>query len=1173
MLERRFYYKLICLVVLFAMLSQQLIISYAAPKKMDGVLAEVVFSNNLVAEGASVWTGDGNTPAKVFEYGKESWKLDPANGTANRYIYVNIDDRIAYNLTDGSNILVEVEYYDGENGSLALEYPKYEWKNITVSKPNTHEQINVTNATELELLDTYNTQQWKTYTWTLERAWLNNSLNGADFRIGIYSPTLSYSKAPMLIRSIKVRDSGTDSRMNINVKSESFGHIFYTGDVMKFDVEIDNSVAGYYSKLSGTVPVEITYTLTDSKNRECGKIKKTANIKSYQIFKDSVEFSPEIYDTYILRVDVRSQQKNIYSFVERECSYVRSTKGKIVNEHAGISVPIMMTNYSGAEYDYAKEVAKIVRYAGYDLARINLTTQQTAMSTYKNFTPNEIATHITFGDSIKALKEQGVKVMMYCTTFTRDNQKHTNALWYEKEGYVLPYTDEGRNRLLLNELEILREQSGNVDVWEIGNENNAAPSVTPTKDGFVSETVAMEKFVYSAVKKEFPSIFLGTTQYAVRSTNPWFDNYFKAGGMINQDFISIHPYMTKGDPVTNAAMDINNTTADQVNAAELYELCKEYGFEGEIWATEYGISPGWHVWDRGDDVQAAYIVSNYLNMTSADDVIDKMILFRLDERFKGTRKDIEYSYGIIRTFENDFPNRGAAKLGYLAESNKNIMMYDAKYIDKIKLNSNTIGYRYKKTESDVDMFAMFTNKESDIMSVDLGTKEVVLTDLYGNETTLNSDSGIYTFTVSKEPFYCTGKFGKFEVVDFSDVYPVQTYIGASFGGTAEIDFINNTDEVLEAEFEVDGKSQIKVPEDLDIQPGTSKIKFDCGTSGFNDIERIVMTVKGKDGIKFKGNISLHCKNVAINLSAKLDNENGRWYITNIVSNLSDNTTVSGEIKLMYPYDLADKVEPIKVESKPGSVEKHKMLLPEDIATGESINITTAFVRNDESPAIYNTQRLDFIYAPKASEVNIDGDLSEWNSGSMYLNNSEQFEQLNGYSIEYSGPNDVWAKTALKWDEENLYFAAEVHDDVFYSTGYEPKDTWNLDSLQLAFLYDPDSKIKSTSTFEEIAFSYLDKSPVIYRHKTIQQGLEDPTKVEGSEISIVEKDSVMYYEVKLPWASLLPDDYKLPSGGTEFKFALILNENDGLGRKGYYKIGDGIGNGKNSSKFLTILLAE
>ena len=1172
MLKKRFSYKVICL-AMSLMLLQPSLFGYAAPKKNDGILAEIVFSNDLIAKGARVSNGDGTAPSKVFEYGQAAWKLDPANGTANRYIYVDIDDNIAYNLTDGSNILVEVEFYDGENGSLALEYPKYQWKNITVSKPDTPGQINVTNATELELLDTHNTQQWKTYTWTLERAWLNNSLNGADFRIGIYSSGLAYSKAPMLIRSLKVYDSGTDSRMDINVKSDSFGHIFYTGDIMKFNIEIDNSVAGYWAAAAGTIPAEITYTLIDSKNHECGKAVKNADIKPYQIFKDAVEFTPERYDTYILRVDVRSEKNNLYSFLTRECSYVKSSKGKIINEHAGISVPTMMTNYSGAEHDYAKEVAKIVRYAGYDLARINLTTQQTAMSTYGNFTPNEIATHITFGDSIKAMKDQGIKIMMYCTTFTRDNQKHTNALWYEKEGYILPYTDEGRSRLLQNELEILREQSGNIDVWEIGNENNAAPSVTPTKDSFVTETVAMEKTVYPEIKKEFPEIFVGTTQYAVRSTNPWFSNYFKAGGMMNQDFISIHPYMTKGDPVTNSPMNKNNSTEDQVNAAELYELCKEYGFEGEIWATEYGISPGWHVWPQGDDVQAAYVVSNYLNMTSADDVIDKMILFRLDEKYKGTRKSIEYSYGIIRTFENDYPNRAAAKPAYLAESNKNLMMYDAKYVEKIKLNNNTIGYRYKKTESEVDMFSMFTNKESDIMSVDLGTQEVILTDLYGNETTLNSSTGVYTFTVTKEPFYCTGDFQKFKVVDSSEVYPKQTLIAASFGEEVEFDFVNNTTKTLDAEFEIDGKSELKIPEILKIKPGTSKIRLGCGASSFKDIEKIIMTVKGAEGIKFRGTLSLDYKNAEIKLGARLVNENGKWYISNVITNSSEGTTVTGEAKLMYPYDMAAKMKPVKVESNPGTVEEYKMPLPEGITTGESITVTTAFVRSDGNAAIYNTQRLDFIYAPKANGITIDGDLSEWDSGWMYLNSREQFEQLNGYRIEYTGPNDVWAKTALRWDEENLYFAAEVHDDVFYSTGYEPKDTWNLASIQLAFLYDPDGKIKSTNSFDVIAFSYLDKSPVIYRHKSIQKDLLDSTKVEGSEISIIENGGVMYYEVKLPWSSLLPDDYALPSGGTEFKFALIINENDGFGRKGYYKIGDGIGNGKNSSKFLTILLAE
>ena len=110
MLKRRFFNKAVCLAVTFMMLSQQAVLTYAVPHKNDDVLAEVVFSNNLVAKGASVFVGDGDTPARVFEYGQEAWKLDPASGTSNRYIYVDIDDRIAHNLTDGRNILVEVEY-------------------------------------------------------------------------------------------------------------------------------------------------------------------------------------------------------------------------------------------------------------------------------------------------------------------------------------------------------------------------------------------------------------------------------------------------------------------------------------------------------------------------------------------------------------------------------------------------------------------------------------------------------------------------------------------------------------------------------------------------------------------------------------------------------------------------------------------------------------------------------------------------------------------------------------------------------------------------------------------------------------------------------------------------------------------------------------------------------
>ena len=338
---------------------------------------------------------------------------------------------------------------------------------------------------------------------------MNNSLNGTDFRIGIFSPTLNYSKGAMLVRSIKVCDTNTKSKVDINVKSDNFGNIFYTGDKMRFNVEFDNSVAGYYVATTGAIPAEITYTLTDRHKNVCGQVVKEATIKPYQVFKDTVEFDVDKYDTYKIKAELRSDKKNIYSVSERECSYVKSSKGKIINEHAGISVPIMMNDYSGAEHNYSEEVAKIVRYAGYDLVRINLTTQQTAMSTYDHYTPNEIATHLTFGEQIQDIKNQGLKVMMYCTTFTRDNQKHTNALWYEKEGYVLPYTDEGRKRLLENELAILREHRGNIDVWEIGNETDKGNTF---KNVLFTEGT---KIVCSGAKIELiPSEMIGDYDYS-----------------------------------------------------------------------------------------------------------------------------------------------------------------------------------------------------------------------------------------------------------------------------------------------------------------------------------------------------------------------------------------------------------------------------------------------------------------------------------------------------------------------------------------------------------------------------------------------------------------------------------------------------------------------------------
>ena len=64
----------------------------------------------------------------------------------------------------------------------------------------------------------------------------------------------------------------------------------------------------------------------------------------------------------------------------------------------------------------------------------------------------------------------------------------------------------------------------------------------------------------------------------------------------------------------------------------------------------------------------------------------------------------------------------------------------------------------------------------------------------------------------------------------------------------------------------------------------------------------------------------------------------------------------------------------------------------------------------------------------------------------------------------------------------------------------------------------------------------------------------------------------YYEVRIPWKSLMPD-LKEIQPGTELKFAMAINENDGVGRVGYMTYGEGIVGTKDSSKFKRLYIRE
>jgi hypothetical protein len=151
-------------------------------------------------------------------------------------------------------------------------------------------------------------------------------------------------------------------------------------------------------------------------------------------------------------------------------------------------------------------------------------------------------------------------------------------------------------------------------------------------------------------------------------------------------------------------------------------------------------------------------------------------------------------------------------------------------------------------------------------------------------------------------------------------------------------------------------------------------------------------------------------------------------------------------------------------------------------------------------------------------IKIDGKLDEadWQRAPVQLINTEQ--QYNGFhhdTAKWKGPQDLSAKVRFLWDDQNLYVAAEVTDDVFRNVRQDA-DFWAGDSLQ--FLIDP----LRVSAVKGGKYDYV-----------VGVGAKGP-----------QAWCSLTYELAIPWARLSP--FK-PAVDTDLGLALGLNEDDGAGR--------------------------
>ncbi len=297
----------------------------------------------------------------------------------------------------------------------------------------------------------------------------------------------------------------------------------------------------------------------------------------------------------------------------------------------------------------------------------------------------------------------------------------------------------------------------------------------------------------------------------------------------------------------------------------------------------------------------------------------------------------------------------------------------------------------------------------------------------------------------------------------------------------------------------------------------------------------------------------------------------RWQLVFDIENLSNTNLAEGKIRVNSPEMFAGmNVDIGRVLS--GKTSRIRANCPQVTKKAMYQVDYDIILKNGD---VYNFKKaLDFTITPKRkSEVVVDGKISpgEWDYDTAMVSDSAE----NVVMIpDWSGTEDLSARTMLMWDEEKLYLYAEVVDDVFNNTK-TVDSLWDGDSVQFGIYYDENAHIaigQGNTEFNEIGIALLKDGPGVYKFKD-QHGRSDKVgEITNCEAAVVRDGKKTKYEFAISWEELMGE--KLEVGvGKEIGYSILYNDDDGAGRRGWIEYASGIGMYKNTDVFTYLKFVE
>lgn len=301
---------------------------------------------------------------------------------------------------------------------------------------------------------------------------------------------------------------------------------------------------------------------------------------------------------------------------------------------------------------------------------------------------------------------------------------------------------------------------------------------------------------------------------------------------------------------------------------------------------------------------------------------------------------------------------------------------------------------------------------------------------------------------------------------------------------------------------------------------------------------------------------------------------GRPVLALEVANISREEVVPGPIELQVAEPWRAAVQRIRfdVPLAPGQVEQRTWQVEgPDMRPGEfrmhAVARPERGMRSETTLCYASFVRRSFAFVA-------DGRLDEWAS--------RRPVELGKVAAEreiaaWRGPEDCSARWHVAWDDDALFVAAEVRDDVHHQAS--DRDTssgqWMGDGIQLALDMGDDARPASNlpaydgRNDVELGLALSPDGPIVHvwAHPHHAPGAADL-----ADVAVIrdEDASVTRYEAAIPWRTL---GWTGLVANQWMGMNLVVNDNDGADRRGALQWSDGMVYGKDPSRFPKVLLAE